>query len=165
MRGSRFLLAAAILAAATGGASAYKLKTLHTFCQVDQCRDGARPMGGAIRDDQGNLYGTFSANGQNFQGGGVYKLALVSGKWTYTMLYGFCAQTGCADGSFPRGSLIRDVNGNLYGVTEFGGVHDNGVVFELQPTAQGFWTFKALHTFCEGGGSCSDGLQPVAKLT
>ena len=40
-----------------------------------------------------------------------------------TILYSFCAQTNCADGSIPVAGLIADADGNLFGTTEFGGAN------------------------------------------
>jgi hypothetical protein len=75
------------------------------------------------------------------------------------VLYKF---TGGADGRSPSGQLIADHAGNLYGATEFGGIADNGVVFELSPPAAkgGKWTQTVLYSF-KGG---SDGLAPNAGL-
>ena len=49
------------------------------------------------------------------------------------VLYNFCSQANCADGSTPVSNLFEDASGNLYGTTKYGGVNNNGVVFELTP--------------------------------
>lgn len=47
-----------------------------------------------------------------------------------TVVYSFCSQKNCADGSDPT-DLIT-VNGRLYGTTGSGGIDNNGTVFELK---------------------------------
>src|SRR5581483_5423416 len=44
------------------------------------------------------------------------------------------------------GSLLVDSAGNLYGVTELGGAHMAGTVFELSPSGRR-WNFKTLYAF------------------
>jgi uncharacterized repeat protein (TIGR03803 family) len=51
------------------------------------------------------------------------------------------------DGAFPRGALIRDTTGSLYGTTEFGGTYDYGIVFKMTPIGGGKWVETVLHTF------------------
>jgi uncharacterized repeat protein (TIGR03803 family) len=51
------------------------------------------------------------------------------------------------DGAYPNGALIQDADGNLYGVTDAGGAHNSGTVFELTPNGSGGWTEKVLHHF------------------
>jgi uncharacterized repeat protein (TIGR03803 family) len=79
--------------------------------------DGQTPEASLIRDDKGNLYGTTTAGGK-YGKGTVFKLT-ESGK--ETILYSFCAQQGCTDGSTPSASVRRDSEGNLYGTTVWGG--------------------------------------------
>ena len=79
--------------------------------------------------------------------------------WTYTLLHNFCTQGDCADGGFPTTGLARDARGNLFGVTETGGAHNAGVVFELERHAKNY-AFKVLHDFCF---SCGDGAFPVGS--
>lgn len=79
---------------------------------------------------------------------------------TLKVLYNFCTQANCADGSFPMAGLVRDAQGNLFGTTETGGTHDNGVVFKVSPKGKK-WSYKVLHDFCY---SCGDGAFPVAGL-
>jgi hypothetical protein len=62
--------------------------------------------------------------GKYISGGGgvVFKLSPNQDgtSWTQTILYTFCADSQCADGSVPN-SLIMDAAGNLYGTTAYGG--------------------------------------------
>ncbi len=76
---------------------------------------------------------------------------------TETVLYSFCAQTGCPDGSNPRADLVMDTAGNLYGTTLYGGTSGVGAVFELSPSG----TETVLHSFA---ASHTDGHYPYAGL-
>jgi uncharacterized repeat protein (TIGR03803 family) len=60
--------------------------------------------------------------------GAVFKLS-PSGR--ETGLYSF---TGATDGNSPFAGLLRDRWGNLYGTTNSGGTHGDGVVFKLSPS-------------------------------
>lgn len=121
---------------------------LHSFSGSD----GSVPMGGLVFDTSGNLYGTTEQGGTNTNKDGVvFKLAPNgSGGWNETVLYSFHG----FDGSEPRGTLVFDSNGNLYGTTTFGGLSTCfsgcGVVFKLAPTASGPWTLTLLHRFSGG---------------
>jgi uncharacterized repeat protein (TIGR03803 family) len=50
-----------------------------------------------------------------------------------TVLYNFCSQPGCVDGSYTSAGLLRDSAGNLYGTTFYGGASGDGTVFKLTP--------------------------------
>src|SRR5690349_18259597 len=79
------------------------------------------------------------------------------------VLYSF---QGGSDGAFPRGPLVSDPQGNLYGVTDTGGstncTEGCGTVFELSPPshAGGPWTETVLYRFLGG----TDGAAPQAGL-
>ena len=77
--------------------------------------DGARPLGGLVRDEAGNLYGTTYFGGSSGFYGTVFNLDSAG---VETILYNFSDGT---DGAGPRGTLVRDASGNLYGVTRSGG--------------------------------------------
>jgi uncharacterized repeat protein (TIGR03803 family) len=76
----------------------------------------------------------------------------------FELLYSF--KTGF-DGNGPRGSLVADKQGNLYGTTAFGGSFADGNVFELsQPSHSGeAWTETVLYSF-----QSTTGEQPQAGL-
>jgi len=88
--------------------------------------DGGEPFAGVIRDSAGNLYGTTFFGG-TADAGLVYKLDPAG---SYTVLYSF---SGGVDRGNPYAGVIRDVAGNLYGTTYYGGKDNRGVVFELKP--------------------------------
>jgi uncharacterized repeat protein (TIGR03803 family) len=86
-----------------------------------------------VLDAQGNLYGN-TRNGGADGSGTVFKLTPnQDGSWSETVLYSF---TGGADGESPRGSLLRDAQGNLYGDTKSGGDYGYGTLFKLDTTDQ-----------------------------
>jgi uncharacterized repeat protein (TIGR03803 family) len=60
-----------------------------------------------------------------------------------------------SDGQLPRGSLISDANGNLYGTAAEGGAAGDGTVFELTPavTKSGSATETTLWSFSGPDGS------------
>jgi uncharacterized repeat protein (TIGR03803 family) len=131
---------------------------LYRFCQQSFCADGYRPHAGLIIDAAGNLYGTTYTTGGPYYGGVVFKLAPDG---TYTVLYTFCSQTGCADGGNPLAGLIMDAAGNLYGTTSEGGstTAPGGVIFKLAPDG----TYTVLYNFCSQA-ACVDGVAPEAGL-
>jgi uncharacterized repeat protein (TIGR03803 family) len=74
-----------------------------------------------------------------------------------TVLYSFCQQTNCADGSGPAAGLVATTQGGLYGTTEIGGNANQGVAFLVTVTGG----FGILHSF---QGTSMDGGQPLAPL-
>jgi uncharacterized repeat protein (TIGR03803 family) len=140
---------------AFGYGTVFKLDTtgketvLHSFSGASG--DGAFPLGGVVRDGQGNLYGTTEAGGTS-NCGTVFKLD-TTGK--ETVLYSFAGTGG--DGKRPYAGVVRDGQGNLYGTTEAGGVADYGTVFKVDTTGKE----TVLHSFPVTVG---DGLQPMTGL-
>ena len=122
--------------------------------------DGAYPEAGLIFDAVGNLYGTtaYGGAGPCHNGcGTVFKLVPnPDGTWTESVIHTFLE----IDGEEPRGGLIFDATGNLYGTTWGGGAHGAGTVFRLATNPDGRWTRKVLHSF-HGG---MDGANPKAVL-
>lgn len=137
---------------------------LYSFCEQKNCTDGAEPVAGIVFDQKGNLYGTTRTGGAyqycsdvGFGCGVVFKLTRAG---EYTLLHTFCEQGGnCTDGANPYAALVIDPKRNLYGTTEYGGVHGQGVVFKLTPEGQ----YAVLHSFC-ARNNCTDGYDPSAGL-
>ena len=73
---------------------------------------------------------------------------------TFTDLHNF---TGPSDGANPLAGLVRNVAGNLYGTTTWGGSYDYGTVFEMNTTG----TETVLYSFTGG----TDGGHPYAGLS
>lgn len=136
---------------------------LYNFCNKANCVDGQFPFAGMVLGTDGNFYGTTSEAGANLGGGTVYKMTS-AGKMT--VLYSFCAQSGCSDGSTPEAAVIEGIDGNYYGTTRNGGGNGAyctsgacGVVFKTTPSG----TTTTLYNFCSQP-NCSDGWLPTAGL-
>jgi len=132
------------------------LTTLYSFCAQSECTDGENPSAGLIQATNGDLYGTTLAGGAH--GGGTVFEITPSG--ALTTLYGFCADSTCADGANPYAGLTQATNGEFYGTTTLGGAYSSGTVFEI--TASGALT--TLYSFCAEGFPCVDGDFPYAGL-
>lgn len=137
---------------------------LHAF--QGGAEDGDLPQGGLAQDSNGNLYGAtqygYSAPMGGANNGTVFKLTKDNqGQWTETLIYGFCQQAACADGSSPAAGVILDNSGNVYGTTFIGGAFNAGVVYKLTPQSSGLWQESILYAF-EGAG---DGFNPHTGLT
>ncbi len=107
------------------------LTTVHSFCSVGypDCADGDLPRFGAlVQATNGDLYGTAPSGGAQIYYGIIFK---ITPGGSLTTLYSFCPQSGCPDGDDPRGTLVQDTNGNLYGTTFAGGANGFGTVFSL----------------------------------
>jgi len=143
----------------TPGSQGWTLTTLHSF----NGQDGGSPNGGLIFDAAGNMYGTTVAGGKAIYGGGtVFEMTPGSGGWTFNVLYEFCLQLHCPDGSAPEAGVIIDRAGTLYGTTSAGGEYGGGAAFELT-RGSGGWKEALLYNFC-GKPYCADGATPYAPL-
>lgn len=131
--------------------SVYKVTDRGKFSALHVFRGG--PEGtdpnGVVRDEAGNIYGTTRFDGEGGEGA-AYRLAPDG---TVTVLHAF---GGGSDGANPISELVRDGDGNLYGVTNRGGAHDAGTVFRIAPDG----SETILHAFTGG----DDGGYPAAGL-
>ena len=126
------------------------LTTLHSFTYAV---DGALPYSALIQGSDGSFYGTTSGGGPGGFGlGTIFKITLTG---AFTTLYTFDS----AHGGTPFGSLVEGVDGNFYGTTYSGGIHDCfnpcGTVFQITPAG----SLTVLHKFIlSDGGAPSAGL-------
>lgn len=132
-----------------------KLTILYHFCSLANCADGANPYyGGLLQATNGNFYGTTTAGGTDNRGT-VFK---ITPNGELTTLYSFGTHTN--DGAQPNGGLVQDTNGDFYGTTFAGGAYGEGTVFRISPAGK----LTTLHSFCQAGRPCPDGMQPLAGL-
>jgi uncharacterized repeat protein (TIGR03803 family) len=131
-----------------------KLTTLYSFCPASPCNDGKFPLG-LTQASNGNFYGVAADDGVN-NNGTIFEFSRLG---VFTVLYSFCAQPNCADGSSPYSSLMQGSNGTLYGTTYEGGAYNRGTAYEITPTGK----FKTIHSFC-AEPECVDGDGPLAGL-
>jgi len=136
------------------------LTTLYSFCSQSGCTDGRQPLAGLVQAANADFYGTTGFGGANGDG----TIFTITASGTLTTLYGFCSQSGCADGGFPQAGLVQAANGDLYGTTSHGGANFNsqyyvGTVFKI--TLSGNLT--TLYSFCSLA-DCADGASPSAPL-
>jgi uncharacterized repeat protein (TIGR03803 family) len=131
--------------------------------------DAAGPNAGLI-DVNGTLYDTTYQGGANTCGdsgsgcGTVFSLDPSTG--AETVLYSFCSQPNCTDGTAPRAGLI-DVNGTFYGTSVAGGANYTGcegygcgTVFSVDPNTG---AEKVIYSFCSQA-NCTDGAEPFGSL-
>jgi len=152
----------------------WTLTMLYGFCPTGfGCVDGMNPYSGLTYlgqqsgvpyDGVSPLFGTTYLGGGVEHAGTVFELAFGKNRTapTLTTIHTFCAQQHCLDGDEPRGGLVMDASGDLFGTTETGGVKNGGVVFELSPQGAAFG-YTLLHSFCTLS-RCADGQAPAATL-
>ena len=134
-----------------------KLTTLYSFCPASPCNDGKYPMS-LMQASNGNFYGVAA----NYGVGNNGTIFAISRSGVFKVLYSFCTQANCADGSEPSSGLMQASNGNLYGTTFKGGIYnggESGIVYEVSPAGQ----FRTIHNFC-AETHCTDGSNPDAAL-
>ncbi len=140
-RGQWCLCALAIMLALAAVPPAAQGQTFTVLYSFKGGADGSGPTASLIRDAAGNLYGTTFLGGDLKCGaragcGTVFKLDAAGNE---TVLYSFA---GGAAGSSPFAGLIRDLEGNFYGTTVYGGdlncgnPSGCGTVFKLDATGK-----------------------------
>jgi uncharacterized repeat protein (TIGR03803 family) len=115
--------------------------------------DGAYPWSQLVADSVGNLYGTTEGGGLHGFGT-VFELSPTqSGRWKETVLHSFNG----TDGRYPWTGVTFGPDGDLYGVTNQGGSGNQGVVFRLAQTGNG-WQATVMYNFTghNDGGAPQD---------
>ena len=157
----------------------WRYSVLYTFCSAANCTDGMTPRfmtlayqgqaSGVLYDGTSPLFGTTASggNGSVAQAGAVFELTPKGKRWNETLIYSFCSDKKCNDGSVPYAGVTVDGSGNVFGVAAGGGEFqkgDNGgTVFELKPNGA-HWKYSLLYTFCADRvhDICHDGDGPFA---
>jgi uncharacterized repeat protein (TIGR03803 family) len=96
--------------------------------------NGTQPQGLVLDADTGDFYGVTAKGGQ-YNYGTVFKIA--AGTTTILTLASFAPSTQADpdNGLSPRGTLVRDDDGNLFGITTGGGLYNKGTIWEVPATA------------------------------
>jgi uncharacterized repeat protein (TIGR03803 family) len=93
----------------------------------DGC-NGMMPHAGVLLDKrQAAIYGTTLAWGTTGFGT-VFKIT-ASGQ--ESVLYSFCSQPNCVDGSQPVASVVEGTAGTFYETTRHGGTNNKGVAYQV----------------------------------
>ncbi len=127
---------------------------VHSFVGASE---GAHTYAPLIQATDGNFYGTLNSDGSGGSGA-VFRMTPAG---VVTILHAFAG--GAADGASPdQSGVLQASDGNLYGVTYYGGAFSGGGAFGggvlYRLTLAG--TFTLLHSF--GGGA--DGDRPEGQL-
>jgi uncharacterized repeat protein (TIGR03803 family) len=125
---------------------------VHAFCSSANCADGQWPGLPPVQGSDGNLYGTTSYGG--IADAGVLYDLTPAGRFNVVHTF-LCYYTICNRGGDPL-SVVQDPKGNLFGVTQSGGIYGNGTLFEITSTHD----FINLYSFNSGPEST-----PYAGLT
>ena len=152
------LFGATSFGGANGGGTVFELTPSGggwTFSSIyDLPKGSGGPFGTLAIDAAGNLFGANYGGGSSYKGN-IFKLAQVSGVWTYTDLYDF---TGGADGGGPQCSPVVDAMGNIYGTTSYGGTYGDGVVWEITPAMYYSTNFPLTENPISENGHWTNGL-------
>jgi uncharacterized repeat protein (TIGR03803 family) len=98
-----------------------------TFNVLHAFSNGEGPCDSPTLDAAGNVYGTSSGTGF-YNDGEVFKLTPSNGGWTYTSV-----SFDGSNGGNPRGSVILDAAGNIYGTASEGGANGHGTIWMIAP--------------------------------
>lgn len=110
-------------------------KTIEVLVEFDESNKGAYPLGNLMLADNGKIYGTTRFGGQHNRGV-LYEYDLTNDAYAAKVDF-----DGANLGSEPSGGLIQADDHKLYGLTNKGGIHDLGVLFEYN-LADGICTKK-----------------------
>ena len=130
-------------------------RVIHSFSGDD----GDYPWADVTIDQSGNVYGTTIGGGTNGHGT-VFEVTPNAGGWTEKVLYSF---KGGADHGEPAAGVFLDSSGSLLGTLSDNGEGgpDVGAIFELNPSSDGPWQERLIHTF---GAKKNDGGFPWSDL-
>jgi uncharacterized repeat protein (TIGR03803 family) len=156
---------------------AYKLTHLQyrtywvvtTLAEFSQGGSGNSPVARLAAGPNAVLYGTATLGGNtqctlsNGGCGTVFRLG-PNANFSLTAIHQFSGPP--ADGAFPDSEVTFDGEGNIFGTTVQGGVVNQGTVFELIRSGNG-WTESVLHNFTYNyinGEGYTDGAEPVGGV-
>ena len=115
-----------------------KYSVLHSFQSVDNA-NGYAPTAGLVIGSDGFLYG-FNSLGGALGDGTAFRLKTNGNN--FTVLYTFDQKNG---GGSPEATPILHTNGIIYGITQKGGLSDDGVFFSLDATLKPFIALQLFY--------------------
>jgi uncharacterized repeat protein (TIGR03803 family) len=104
--------------------------------------NGANPPGSLMQANDGKLYGMVQRGGSSNHGI-IFSFDITSASFLKVKDF------DNTNGAFPAGDLIQASDGILYGVTDFGGMNDLGVIFSFLPSTS---TYNKLVDFNNATG-------------
>jgi uncharacterized repeat protein (TIGR03803 family) len=131
-----------------------------TFTVLATFTGGLGP-GGLVQGFDGNFYGASELGGANNKGA-IYRL---TPDGVVTVIYSFCAQRRCTDGTGPAGLLLGK-DGNFYGSTFAGGTVDenhggDGTFFKITPEG----VLTTITSYCIAFCGELEGQEPQIQAT
>jgi uncharacterized repeat protein (TIGR03803 family) len=114
------------------------IEVIYTFSSST----GKKPLGELTEGPDGFLYGPLTQGGV-YNRGTVFKISLDGQQ--FIKLHDFNGTLG----NSPKGQLAFDNEGNLYGVTSYGGSNNKGVLYKMKADGS---NFSILHHFNEAVG-------------
>ena len=112
--------------------------------------DGISPSAGMTIAPDGTMYST-TPDGGAYSGGVIFSLKKTVKGWKETVIHNINFPS---EGGFPYEGVMRDAAGNLYGVAPAGGASQQGVVYRLSPSKNG-WVDTVLYSFTGQNGDGS----------
>jgi len=121
---------------ANGVGSVYQLSnnngtwTENVLYSFKGCKDGSATTATLVLRN-GNLFGTTAEGGNSgCDCGTIFKLARTQNGWKEVVTHRF---TSVPDGAYSYYGLTYDGMSSFYGTTSYGGVHNQGTVFQFVP--------------------------------
>lgn len=99
--------------------------------EFDGITNGANPVGSLTEASNGNLYG-MTQNGGNDNLGLIFEYDPIAD--IYTVISSFDS----VNGAKPSSKLMQTKSGKMYGMTQYGGSNNTGIVFEFDPGTYNF---------------------------
>lgn len=115
--------------------------------------NGRDPYGSLMQASNGKLYGMTYDGGTGY--GNIFEYALEDNTITSKVEFDYDSK-----GGYPYGSLVEASDRKLYGMTNSGGLYNDGVLFEYDPAGN---TFAKRRDFAPG--DASNGAFPYGNLT
>jgi uncharacterized repeat protein (TIGR03803 family) len=157
----------------TAHAQSVSEQLIYSFCEQPACADGAEPTYGMAQLSNGSFVVATDGAGE-IQASGSIVMFTPTGQgsdYSATVLAEFCSSspTACPDGSFPVGTPIEGLDGNIYFVNQVGGLttynsQGSGILWRYSPPYGDSLLESQFYDFCSDT-NCAAGGTPGPGLT